>query len=63
MRKPFITFHSSHGPQRGCHGDSVALTFAKSKDVHTPVMRGMCKTLTTMCDHDVGVIQLREVIP
>ena len=43
-------------PMRGYAGDSVGITFAKSGNVHTPVTYGISRTITTMCDHDIGVI-------
>lgn len=43
-------------PMRGYVGDSVGITFAKSGNVHTPVTHGISRTITTMCDHDIGVV-------
>lgn len=52
-----IRFKSSHGIVLGYEGECCSLTFAKKDNVHTPVMRGgLSKTITTMCDHDIGVI-------
>lgn len=59
MKKKTIKFLSSHGIVEGKEFDSVSLTFGMSKKnlPHTPVMSGgVCKTITTMCDHDIGVI-------
>lgn len=41
---------------KGYEGDSVGITFVKSGNVHTPVTHGLARTITTMCDHDIGVI-------
>lgn len=57
--KESIRFASSHGIVEAHEFDSVSLTFGmstKSKP-HSPVMmNGICKTITTMCDHDIGVV-------
>ena len=49
------------GSQKGRVGDCVAITFAKNGNAHTAVMRGVVKTLTTECGHDLGIIVRREV--
>lgn len=36
--------------------DSVGITFAKSGNVHSPVSHDVCRTITTFCDHDLGVV-------
>ena len=53
-----IKFLSSHGIVEGHEGDCVSLTFVMSLVAipHTPIMRGIMKTITTCCDHDIGVI-------
>lgn len=53
-----LAFWSSHGPVHGGDGDCVSLTFGMSlvTPPHTPVKKAMCKSLTTFCDHDIGVI-------
>ena len=53
-----IQFMSTHGVVDAMPYDCVSLTFGMSKVVlpHTPVMRKICKSLTTMCDHDIGVV-------
>lgn len=53
-----IKFLSSHGVVEAHLGDCVSLTFGMSKKnvPHTPVKRSVCKSLTTMCDHDIGVV-------
>lgn len=54
-----LWFLSSHGMVDGHPGECVSLTFGlSSKSIpHTPTMRGgVLKSLTTMCDHDIGVI-------
>ena len=40
----------------GYEGDSVGITFMKSGNVHNPVSHGISRTITTFCDHDIGVI-------
>lgn len=54
----FLKFLSSHGVVLAHENDCVSLTFGfcKTNLPHTPVMIGICKTITTMCDHDIGVI-------
>lgn len=50
---------STHGPVEGKEGECVSITFGlcESNPPHAPVKSGgVCKTLTTMCDHDIGVI-------
>lgn len=37
-------------------GDSVGITFMISGHVHTPVTHQISRTITTMCDHDIGVV-------
>lgn len=38
-------------------GDCVSITFGLSESgCHTPVMKDTAKTITTMCDHDIGVV-------
>lgn len=37
-------------------GDSVGITFMLSGNVHTPVTHNLSRALTTMCDHDIGVV-------
>lgn len=57
--KKSIKFMSSHGVVEGHEFDCVSLTFGMSMQClpHTPVKTGgVCKTITTMCDHDIGVI-------
>lgn len=59
MKKKTIKFLSSHGIVEGREWDCVSLTFGMSRKClpHTPVMsQGVCRALTTMCDHDIGVI-------
>lgn len=36
--------------------DSIGLTFAKSGKAHNVVSRHVLRVLTTMCDHDIGVV-------
>lgn len=36
-------------------GDCMTITFVKS-GCHTPILHGLAKTITTMCDHDIGVV-------
>lgn len=40
----------------GYEGDSVGITFMKGGHVHNPVSHGISRTITTFCDHDIGVI-------
>ena len=57
--KESIKFLSSHGIVLAREFDSVSLTFGMSlkSPPHTPCMSGgVCKTITTMCDHDIGVV-------
>lgn len=35
-------------------GDSISLTFIQS-GCHTPILKGISKTVTTLCDYDIGV--------
>lgn len=42
------------------HGDSVGITFMQSGNTHTPVTHGLARTITTMCDHDIGVVVERK---
>lgn len=62
MEKKTIKFISSHGIVHGYEGECVSITFGMSKNginglPHTPTMKGgLLKSLTTMCDHDIGVI-------
>ena len=54
-----IKFMSSHGVVYGEVGDCVSLTFGMNKNTmpHTPISKGgILRTITTMCDHDIGVI-------
>ena len=53
-----LRFMSSHGMVEGHCGDCVSLTFGTSEKAipHTPVMPRICKTITTLCGHDIGVI-------
>lgn len=37
-------------------GDSVSITFMLSRNVHSPVTHQLAHALTTMCDHDIGVV-------
>lgn len=50
---PLIPCHSGTMPARD--GDSIGITFMLSGNVHTPVTHGLSRTITTMCDHDIGV--------
>ena len=57
--KRTIKFLSSHGIVEARDGDCVSITFGMSRVnlPHTPVMfGGILKSLTTMCDHDIGVV-------
>ncbi len=36
--------------------DCVGITFARSGKAHNVVSRGVLRTITTMCDHDIGVV-------
>lgn len=59
MGKRTIRFKSTHGIVEAKLYDCVSITFGMSKEhiPHTPVMAGgVCKSLTTMCDHDIGVV-------
>lgn len=61
--KESIRFSSSHGIVEAHEFDCVSLTFGMSKKTipHTPVMmNGICKAITTMCDHDIGVVVSNE---
>lgn len=54
-----IRFLSSHGVVYGEAYDCVSLTFGLNKNTvpHTPISKGgILRTITTMCDHDIGVI-------
>lgn len=42
-------------------GDCVALTFGKNGKCHTPVMKGNCKTITTMSERDIGMVVRRDM--
>lgn len=44
------------GGQNAYEGDSVGITFAKKGNVHSPVTHQKARTITTMCDHDIGVV-------
>lgn len=37
-------------------GDSVGITWAKSGNARTPVTHQISRTITSMCDHDIGVV-------
>lgn len=58
MEKETIKFISSHGIVEAKEFDCVSLTFGMSARTlpHTPIMVAICKTITTMCDHDIGVV-------
>lgn len=59
MGKRAIRFKSTHGIVEAKPYDCVSITFGMSKEhiPHTPIMEGgVCKSLTTMCDHDIGVV-------
>ena len=58
MTEKTIKFLTSHGIVEARPFDCVSLTFVMSKAVppHTPVMPNVAKTVTTMCDHDIGVV-------
>ena len=58
MGSETIKFLSSHGIVTAKPFDCVSLTFGMSKTTlpHTPVMERISKTITTMCDHDIGVV-------
>lgn len=43
-------------PMEAREGDSVGITFMKSGNTHTPVTEGVSRTITTMSDHDIGVV-------
>lgn len=43
-------------PMKAYKGDSVGITFMLSGNVHTPVTHNISRTITTMCDHDIGVV-------
>ena len=49
---------TTHGKVYAVGGDCVSITFGMSlkSPPHTPVMRGILKSVTTMCDHDIGVV-------
>lgn len=47
---------SKRGGCYGTDGDSVGITFMKSGNAHTPVTKQISRTITTFCDHDIGVI-------
>ena len=51
----------SDGHVVGFPGDSVGLTFAASGKAHSVVSRLICRTITTMCDHDLGAIVADEI--
>ena len=53
-----LYFPSSHGLVEGKEGDCVSLTFgiADNRLPHTPIKCGISNTITTLCDHDIGVI-------
>lgn len=56
--QPHLLFpvDKSDGYERGYAGDSVGITFATNGKAHSVVSRGISRTITTMCDHDIGVI-------
>lgn len=58
VKDEHIKFMSSHGVVIAKEGDCVSLTFGMSKSSlpHTPIMTDVAKTITTMCDHDIGVV-------
>lgn len=59
MGRNEIKFMSSHGIVLAHEHDCVSLTFGMSKTTlpHAPVMSGgVCRTITTMCGHDIGVV-------
>lgn len=60
MMKPkkSIRFPTTHGIVEAYDGDSVSLTFGMSRKSlpHSPIMHGVSETITTMCDHDIGVV-------
>ena len=59
MGKNGIKFKSTHGIVEAKPYDCVSITFGMSKKnlPYKPVMTGgVCKSLTTMCDHDIGVV-------
>ena len=56
--EPYINIKCNRdgGFIRAYEGDSVGITFAKSGNVHTPVTHLISRTITAMCDHDIGVV-------
>lgn len=53
-----LKFLTIHGVVEGHEGDCVQLTFGLSRVwvPYAPISEGIAKTITTMCDHDIGVI-------
>lgn len=59
MNDETLPFLSSHGIVYAHEGECVSLTYGKprKKPCHTPVMfGGWSMTITTLCDHDIGVV-------
>lgn len=53
-----IKFLSSHGVVEAELGDCISLTFGmcRTRLPHAPVRKGVCGSITTMCNHDTGVV-------
>lgn len=51
-----------NGSKEAYEGDSVGITFAKSGRVHNPVTHSVSRAITTMCDHDIGVVVLSDAM-
>lgn len=51
-----IKCNRESGYQKAYVGDSIGITFMKSGNVHSPVTHGVSRTITTFCDHDIGVV-------
>jgi len=56
--QPYLVFHVDKyaGYEWGYDGDSIGITFATNGKAHSVVTKGIVRTITTMCDHDIGII-------
>lgn len=53
-----LLFPSTQGPVEAKENDCVSLTYGMSliSPQHSPVMKNYAKSITTLCDHDIGIV-------
>ena len=56
VKDNFVEVPSTQRAMKAYSGDSVGITFAKSGSSHTPVTHQISRTITTFCDHDIGIV-------